>query len=102
MIAPDRREYNRAYYSRNKERIKPLKRRAIWKWRGMDVESISRPEPRECEACGLTQAEALHCDHDHSTGKFRGWLCRGCNRALGLLGESQERALKLAQYMGYE
>ena len=36
-------------------------------------------------------------DHDHKTGKFRGWLCNKCNSALGLLGDNInyiQRALK--------
>jgi hypothetical protein len=38
----------------------------------------------------------VHCDHDHRTGKFRGWLCRMCNTAIGALGDDVdglERAL---------
>ncbi len=38
----------------------------------------------------------MHLDHDHTTGKFRGWLCNCCNRAFGMLGDTisgLERAL---------
>lgn len=36
----------------------------------------------ECHACGVSEERCktrLELDHDHATGKFRGWLCRGCN-----------------------
>jgi hypothetical protein len=38
-------------------------------------------------------------DHDHKTGKFRGWLCHSCNAALGLLKDDPERIAKLLNYI---
>jgi hypothetical protein len=42
---------------------------------------------RHCEICGA-RAKKIHFDHDHSTGKHRGWLCYKCNAALGLADDS--------------
>ena len=56
----------------------------------------------KCQVCGVPEMECttrLHMDHCHETGKFRGWLCAGCNTALGLLGNSPERTLALAEYI---
>ena len=39
-----------------------------------------------CEVCGVT--EDLVYDHCHTTGEFRGVLCRGCNRSIGQLGDT--------------
>lgn len=58
----------------------------------------------ECAACGDT--ENLHVDHDHGCCPaesgcakcVRGYLCRCCNRAEGLL-RTADRALGLAAYM---
>ena len=52
------------------------------------------PEP-ECR-------QKLCLDHDHKTGKFRGWLCTRCNRAAGLLSESVEVISGLAEYVSME
>ena len=39
-------------------------------------------KPDRC-ACCKKITDDLVIDHDHETGKFRGWLCRRCNIALG-------------------
>lgn len=61
-----------------------------------------------CDVCGTT--ERLHVDHDHrccppgrsprSCGRcVRGVLCNGCNTAMGLLGESEQRVLALLDHL---
>jgi hypothetical protein len=36
-----------------------------------------------CELCGtIPKKRGLDQDHDHRTGKTRGWLCHSCNRKL--------------------
>jgi hypothetical protein len=44
------------------------------------------PEGTKCEVCGKT--EKIVFDHDHETNEFRGWLCDGCNRSIGMLSIS--------------
>ena len=58
-----------------------------------------------CHVCEIPEAECntkLHLDHDHDTGEFRGWLCRGCNTSLGMLRESSVIIKKLAEYIDKE
>ena len=50
-----------------------------------------------CEVCGNT--EGLCYDHDHVTMQFRGVQCRGCNRALGQLGDNKEGILRVLTYL---
>lgn len=84
-------------YRKNKEHYKAKGRRAMIK---KDY-GITQEEYNECMAtsdccqiCGVT--ETLCYDHDHTTMKFRGVICKKCNKGLGLLGddiEGLERAL---------
>lgn len=41
----------------------------------------------------------LTVDHDHTTGKIRGLLCRGCNLAIGKLQEDPDIAQRAADYL---
>ena len=50
-----------------------------------------------CEVCGTT--DTLCYDHDHNTLLFRGILCRECNRALGLLRDSEDIVYNLYKYI---
>jgi len=51
----------------------------------------------ECQICGST--DKLCYDHCHTTGKFRGVLCRSCNSAIGLLGDTKESLYKAYKYL---
>lgn len=56
----------------------------------------------KCYVCGVSEGDCkrkLNLDHCHKTGKFRGWLCDNCNRALGQLQDSEERIENLLNYI---
>lgn len=106
-------EYNKSYYAANRDRCKDNARahyhnvekhrdpvpRAI-KRAGVDASTVPAM-PLFCEACGsrATHGRNFHLDHDHGTGKFRGWLCHGCNTALGGARDMPEILRKLATYL---
>lgn len=51
-----------------------------------------------CDICSK-QVKSLHVDHDHSTGKIRGYLCGSCNRGIGLLQDKSSVMIKAANYL---
>ena len=62
----------------------------------------TRPRPEKCEIC-KTDASFLRrgivYDHNHQTGKFRGWLCDRCNRVLGLVEDNIEILGSMVTYL---
>ena len=69
-------------------------RRRVRKY-GLTVEeAVSYPKDSKCQSCG--KVAVLQTDHDHKRKRLRGWLCWGCNSAIGKLGDDVagiERAL---------
>jgi hypothetical protein len=57
-----------------------------------------RPKPVLCEIEGCGDL-AFALDHCHETGKFRGWLCHGCNTALGRFGDNIENIMRVMAYL---
>ena len=71
------------------------------------------PEDHECPICNRTSAEiigdakgkirtstsAWSLDHDHETGKFRGWICNKCNLALGNFNDDIIRIRNAVTYL---
>lgn len=58
--------------------------------------------PDKCEVCAIPSSEfkkGLCYDHDHQTGKFRGWLCSRCNVALGMTRDRIDVLEKLILYL---
>ena len=56
-----------------------------------------QPTDRKCACCG--RIDKLFCDHDHSTGSFRAWICRQCNSGIGLLGDSEAGLRQALAYL---
>ena len=55
----------------------------------------------QCNRCAICE-EPLDCpdfDHNHTTGQWRGALCRFCNTGIGLLGESISRLQRAVAYL---
>ena len=55
--------------------------------------------PHACECCGKVSDSPLVLDHDHETGKFRGWICIKCNLGLGRLGDTIESLMRAVEYL---
>lgn len=120
------REYNRAYRKANPEieRARHLRNRGKYRrtWRESKLRSlrelgIDDPENAlaaltvphlSCEVCGRDlelptkdthwSVQAV-TDHDHSTRKFRGVLCHGCNRGIGLFKDCPDWLESAADYV---
>ncbi len=86
--------YNKNYYEslpggRKQQRVKASQLRRE-KLAGV-------PKPESCNICG--SMARIVFDHDHATGKFRGWLCNECNAILGYSRENPITLRKLAEYL---
>lgn len=96
-----KREYNRDYMRR--ERLRDPQRvnsRELANKRKRLGLVPTRPQPSLCECCGKPPGKkGIALDHDHKTGKFRGWLCAKCNLGIGALGDSMEAVLAAIAYL---
>lgn len=113
----------RAYVERHPERVKQSKKasREVSKGRkatdtdvdyymrkryGISLSDYNRmlvDQDGKCAACGTTEVRngktRFDIDHNHETGEVRGLLCGHCNRALGMLADSVDRATMLLTYI---
>jgi hypothetical protein len=78
-----------------------IQRKAVWKGglnRNQKLEIIAgRKKPEKCELCG--RIGEICFDHDHKTGKFRGWICKKCNGALGMIDDNPQTLLLMVNYL---
>ena len=115
-------EHSRDWANRNRERILT----ATEKWRKKNRFKVALQQSRSaakkrghlpcnataeeieatftgaCDVCGVPEVELfkrLQMDHSHETGRFRGWLCGKCNKALGLLGDSEDVLVDALHYI---
>jgi len=105
------------YRMKHRERLLPIEAERARRRRGADPEGnrrrtqvflerkrvrqetiAGRPRPTCCELC--KEDAVTKFDHDHATGKFRGWLCDRCNRTLGQVKDSRELLAKMIEYLG--
>ncbi len=85
------REASRKHYHENKEKKKIYARAYSYGLTNEQYESLLKSQNYMCAICRTHQKDLkmpLHVDHNHTTGKVRGMLCRDCNLALGLLKDN--------------
>ena len=77
---------------RNRDKVQQMHIR--WKY-GVSA------KPSVCDVCrGVsTNGRRIAVDHDHATGRVRGFLCNGCNIAIGMVKEDPDRLRRLAEYL---
>lgn len=97
--------YCKKYDEANKEKL----RSAAYKRRfGITLEDYNKMFEDQkgcCKICNTHQLDLkkrLAVDHCHTTGKVRGLLCGNCNRAIGMLNDSQELLLSAINYLKNE
>ncbi|MFA5772949.1 MAG: endonuclease domain-containing protein [Thermoplasmata archaeon] len=64
---------------------------------GYQERIAGRKRPEQCEVCGAIGQ--ICYDHDHITGKFRGWICKRCNSVLGFVKDNTELLIALKNYL---
>ena len=63
------------------------------------------PKSTCCDMCGRIEDiekqknSKIVFDHDHTTGKFRGWICDSCNRGLSNLGDDVAGVINALNYL---
>lgn len=94
------------FNEKNRDKILKSKKEArLWKQYGMTTaryDQMVKEQGGLCLVCGdppRGRFKKLHIDHCHKTGKVRGLLCVGCNRAAGYLSDDHIRARSLADYL---
>jgi hypothetical protein len=102
-----------AYLQRNRPNSSGAKH---WNWKGGGTRAeklrkrrmkkldylATKPRSETCEICGSFREatkKAMCFDHDHKTGKFRGWICYRCNMALGLVMDNIGILGNMIQYL---
>lgn len=73
-------------------------KKAFWNRRHRGIPEPEYPAPECCECCE-NKASRLCIDHDHETGKFRGWLCVCCNSGIGKLGDTLQGLMNAVEYL---
>ena len=91
----------------NKERENRLnngvKRNPYFGLKGTELleAKAGRKKPKICEVCFSFKGRGkdIHFDHDHKTGKFRGWICVNCNHVLGAVCDDVKILKALIDYL---
>lgn len=91
-----------AYYQKHKEKLWAQKLLNAYGVSAAQYYAMLDAQNGRCAICARHQdafAKRLFVDHCHQSGKIRGLLCKDCNIALGILGDSRSRVLQVARYL---
>lgn len=95
-------KYGREYFTRKmnnwRKRNPELYKKRLKDFFTKKLEKLAqREKPSRCDICG--KIGIICFDHCHKTAKFRGWICKNCNFALGLVGDDIKILKKMINYL---
>jgi hypothetical protein len=88
----DHKAAQRRWHARNKDAVR------ISKKSRKTLKAGGRERPETCDVCDQKSFRMVF-DHCHASGRFRGWLCFGCNVALGHVKDDPKTLRALADYL---
>ena len=65
----------------------------------LEAKKNAPPKSAVCDMPSCNNTEGLVMDHDHVTGKFRGWLCPKCNSGIGAFSDDISRLSHAVIYL---
>lgn len=92
----------RRRYAGNEELREACRRRQYKSRYGLTYEEYERLLAKaECGVCGATSSARgkLCVDHDHVSGRVRGFLCTECNLAIGYLKDDPALMRRAIEYL---
>lgn len=95
----DRRKAGQKTY---RDKNRPARLQKLEKYRRLKASerAIRYNKTTHCEICGSPPGKRdLHWDHDHVSGKHRGWLCFTCNVGLGAFKDNPDILRAAAVYI---
>ena len=102
-------EAHRSWTVKNPARVQEYRNKDSWTLakrcarRGITPEQLADRYERQEGCCAICKTEVAlmesAIDHNHETGEFRGVLCKQCNRALGMFGDSPVVLRNAVEYL---
>jgi hypothetical protein len=100
---------HRRWVEDNPERVQGYREKDSWTIakrcarRNITPEQLVDMYEQQEECCAICkkhiELDNSAIDHNHATGEFRGVLCKQCNRALGMFGDSISTLRNAVEYL---
>lgn len=88
---------NKEFYLRNSTQNARKRRFGVDQ---LQFEQMLSLQGFQCAICSCDIDQSACVDHNHTTGKVRGLLCKKCNQGLGLFQDQKQLLLNAATYLG--
>ena len=90
-----------AWQRENKARFALIQKKSRLRLTQEEIERFAsecKEQKGRCKICG--KRRKLYCDHNHSTGCYRGAICNKCNVALAFVGDDPQVLKAALVYLG--
>ena len=94
--------YQKEYYQKNKEKVLTRQRKRKSEIKDRTLKNLYGISLKEwelqlvqqencCAMCRIEFTQTPHTDHNHTTDKVRGLLCKSCNMKVGIYEKDREK-----------